>query len=102
MPPPRLLAMLLALALLGCGGPEENATGQEIYLQVCARCHAADLSGAVGPALGEESNAAAQSDQFLIDTISEGRGRMPSFRQTLSREQIERVVGFLRERQEGP
>lgn len=94
----RLLVGLAALALTACG-PDESATGADIYVQVCARCHAADLSGGVGPALGPGSSAAEQTDEFLVQTITDGRGRMPSFRQTLSAEQIERVVGFLRQEQ---
>lgn len=93
--------LLLALLLTGCDGPPADASGREIYVEVCARCHAADLSGNVGPALGAGSNAAQQSDEYLVTTIRDGRGRMPSFRQTLSMEQIERVVGYLRDEQSG-
>lgn len=95
------LAVLLTLlvALTACDGPSSDATGREIYLETCARCHAPDLSGGVGPALGEGTNAAEQTDDYLVTTISDGRGRMPSFRQTLSAEQIDRVVGYLRDEQ---
>lgn len=92
-----LLAVVLVLA--ACDGPAADATGREIYLETCARCHAPDLSGGVGPALGEGSSAAGQTDEYLVNTITDGRGRMPSFRQTLSVDQIERVVGYLREEQ---
>lgn len=92
-------AVTIALTLAACDGPEADATGQEIFAEVCARCHSDDLSGGVGPALGPGSNAAAQSDEFLVTTIMEGRGRMPSFEQTLTAEQIQRVVGYLREQQ---
>lgn len=102
MPPMRLARCLVgglaALMVTACG-PDEAATGPEIYAQVCARCHAADLSGGVGPALGPGSSAAGQPDEFLVQTITDGRGRMPSFRQTLSAEQIERIVSFLRAEQ---
>jgi mono/diheme cytochrome c family protein len=67
-----------------------------VYEQVCARCHDDDLSGGVGPALGPGSNAASQDDDFLRLTISDGRGRMPSFRNTLTPTQIERVISFIR------
>lgn len=99
MQAPRFIGVLLVLALAACEGPGADAGGEEIYMQVCARCHADDLSGAVGPALGEGSHAASETDEYLISTITDGRGRMPSFRQTLSSEQIEQVVAYLRERQ---
>lgn len=99
----RLLPILVAVALTAsaCGGPAEDATGEDIYLQVCARCHGADLGGGVGPALGAESGAADRSDEFLVDTVTHGRGRMPSFSQTLTDGQIERVVAYLRAVQGG-
>lgn len=93
-------ATLALLVLVGCvGRPAPDATGQHIYEQVCSNCHGADLNGGVGPALGQGSNAADQNDDFLRLTISEGRGRMPSFRSTLDDAQIERVIGYLREEQ---
>ncbi len=55
-----------------------------------------DLSGGIGPAIGPGSNAAAQDDDFLVLTITRGRGRMPSFDSTLSDDQIARVVDYLR------
>lgn len=99
----RLLWIMFAVALVvvACGGPAEDASGEEIYLQVCARCHAPDKSGGLGPALDRESEAAKRTDDFLIDAITHGRGRMPSFAQTLSENQIRRVVDYLRRVQAG-
>lgn len=93
--------LLLTLVLGACslGAPSEDATGQEIYGQLCARCHGADLSGGVAPAIGPDSNAAAEDDQYLEFTVSNGRGRMPSF-PSLSSEQIDRLIGYIREVQE--
>lgn len=78
----------------------EDATGEQIYESICARCHGSDLGGGVGPALGPGSDAASQPDEFLITTITRGRGRMPSFSATLNDEQILRVVDYLRSRQQ--
>lgn len=91
-------ALLLTLALTTCspGGPGENATGEEIYAQLCARCHGADLGGRVGPSLGPDSNAAAESDEFIEFTVSNGRGRMPEF-PSLDDQQIDRLVAYIRE-----
>lgn len=93
------LLVLLALVLAACGGPAPDATGAEIFSQVCARCHGAELQGRVGPALGAGSHAAEQPDEYLLTTITRGRGGMPSFSRTLSETQIEAVVGYLREQQ---
>jgi len=96
-----VLALVLVLIGTACvGRPDENATGEEIYLQLCSNCHSSDLSGNVGPALGVGSNAADQPDAFLEMTVLEGRGRMPSFRKSLNQVQVERLVEFLRQAQE--
>lgn len=97
----RTVLLLLAVAVVSCSGaPAPDAGGEEIYRQLCASCHARDLSGGVGPALGAGSAAAALDDDVLTDTISRGRGsRMPAFGQTLDEDQIARVVAYLREQQ---
>lgn len=92
-----MMALCLAVAVSACvERPGEDATGEQIYVEICARCHAGDLSGGVGPALDAGSNASSQPDEFLISAITDGRGRMPSFSQTLTQGQIERVVEYLR------
>lgn len=103
VPMSRLVAIAaLLLFLVACkGGPPANSGGAEVFSQVCATCHSADLSGGIGPALGPGSNAAGRTDEFLITTITHGRGRMPSFRTTLSEQQILDVVAYIREVQSG-
>jgi mono/diheme cytochrome c family protein len=97
-----LLTALLVGTLSACvGRPPEEATGEEIYLQLCANCHGDSLQGAVGPALGPGSDSAQQPDEFLTVAISQGRGRMPSFQSSLSDEQVVRLVGFIRQEQGG-
>lgn len=94
-----LVAALLAAMLCACvGQPAPEATGEEIYLQLCAGCHGDSLQGSVGPALGPESNSAEQPDEFLRVTIRQGRGRMASF-QSLSDDQVDRLIGFIRQEQ---
>lgn len=94
---------LAACLVAGCiGRPPADATGEEIYLQLCSNCHGNDLAGgALGPSLGPGSNSAEQPDQFLEVTISEGRGRMPSFATSLDDEQLGRLIAYLRAEQ-GP
>lgn len=95
-----VVAAAAALALVGCdfGAPPEDATGSEIYAQLCARCHDADLSGGVGPALGPGSVAAQEGRDYMEFTIRNGRGRMPSF-SSLSDEQMSRLLEYLLEEQ---
>jgi mono/diheme cytochrome c family protein len=87
------------MALAACRAPAPDATGEETYRQLCRSCHGEDLAGGVGPALGPGSNASEQDDEFLELTIMRGRGRMPAFGSSLGADQLDRLIGFIRERQ---
>ncbi len=93
-----LAATLMLVSACGTQVPDD-ASGTEIYELVCARCHGSQLGGGVGPALDAGSDAAANTDAYYQQTISRGRGRMPSFGSSLSDEQIDLVIDFLREQQ---
>lgn len=80
--------------------PAADATGAEIYELLCSTCHGDDLNGGLGPALGPGSNSADQDDAFLELTISRGRGRMPSFSGTLTDEQLDRLIEYIRREQQ--
>jgi mono/diheme cytochrome c family protein len=96
-----MTAALIALGGCSVGRPATDATGEEIFTQLCVRCHGADLQGVVGPALGPGSELAGETDDFIAFTIIHGRGRMPSFASTLSEDQVDRVVAYIREVQRG-
>ena len=93
-----MAALLMATSCVG--RPADDASGADIYQQLCARCHGEGLEGATGPAIGMGSNSAAQPDSFLVSAITQGRGRMPSFGTVLSDPQLERLVLFLRDSQQ--
>ncbi|HLV90888.1 MAG: cytochrome c [Acidimicrobiales bacterium] len=95
----KVAAVAAVLAVAGCGvsAPPSDATGEQIYRNLCANCHGANLEGRVGPALGPGSNAAAQPDSFIETTVLHGRGGMPSFRSVLDDDQVQRLIGYLRE-----
>lgn len=95
-----IVLILVALALSACstGPPGETSTGEEIYAQLCANCHGADLGGAIGPALGAGSRIVDEGDQYLEFTITNGRGSMPSF-PSLDAAQLERLIDYIREAQ---
>jgi mono/diheme cytochrome c family protein len=90
--------ILLVVVVAGCTGrPPAEATGQEIYLQLCSNCHGDDLEGGIGPPLGPGSASVEHPDTFLEATIVAGRGRMPSFRSSLDDDQLVRLIGYIRE-----
>ncbi len=89
--------------------PETIAAGREIFAQNCAGCH-----GSNGLGNGEGANALSPSpallaymirrpiavDEYLLWSISEGGlqfdTQMPAFKDKLSRDDIWRVVAFMR------
>jgi len=94
-----IVAVAVLLGACSLGRPADDATGEEIYSQLCARCHGADLGGGIGPAIGEGSPSAEETNDFLEFTIVNGRGRMPSFSTTLDDDQVDRLVAYIREEQ---
>ena len=72
--------LLLVLSACGGGGVPSDATGEEIYVQVCARCHGEDLRGGTGlPLVGEDARSIDKPERYFVQSISAGIGRMPSF-----------------------
>lgn len=98
----RSLVLVLAavVSLSACTGrPAADASGAEIYSQLCARCHGSDLGGGIGPALGAGSDLVDRADDYIEGVIRGGRGAMPAFGNTLDDPQIDRLIGFLRSEQ---
>jgi mono/diheme cytochrome c family protein len=91
------IAFLVLVVAAACTGrPADDATGEEIYLQLCSNCHGDDLAGGIGPNLGMGSESAEQPDEFLEISILQGRGRMPSFQSSLNDEQLDRLIRHIR------
>jgi aldose sugar dehydrogenase len=97
----RIAALVLLTLVSACSSRQlpADATGVQVFSTICARCHGKDLGGGIGPALGQGSEAAGMTDEFYHTTIVHGLGRMPSFGSTLSDQQVERVIEYIREQQ---
>lgn len=116
-----LVALTACLALLaapaipqtaddaGPPPPLGQATGEQVYRQICQGCHMADGAGATGagsyPAFRGNPNLA--SSRYLAVIVLNGRRNMPAFRQPerqdfffpptwLSDQQVADVVNYLR------
>lgn len=77
--------------------------GKTLYAKNCASCHGAKGEGVSAPALGNPMLLATASDAFLRYTISEGRDStpMPSFKDSLSKVEINAITAYLRSRASG-
>jgi len=94
-------AAAFVLAAASCSGPGPDTFGQELYEQTCAVCHGGTGQGTPGrPAIGAGSDAATLTDEQIRGVMSVGPGAMPSFNR-LSDEQVDSLVEYLRELQDG-
>jgi mono/diheme cytochrome c family protein len=96
-------ALALALAVCGCGGSGKNPgpshtsaqSGAQIFSTAgCSGCHtlaAAKATGQVGPNLDNLKPSAAT----VRHQVTNGGGAMPSFRDTLSGDQINAVAAYV-------
>jgi mono/diheme cytochrome c family protein len=101
------MAVLLAMFLTQSRTPAMVAStedGATLFKAKCASCHGADASGntPVGKTLKIKDLRSAEvqgkSDTQLFNTISNGQGKMPAYKTSLSPEQIHLLVAFIRSR----
>jgi mono/diheme cytochrome c family protein len=80
------------------------AAGGRLYGTACAGCHGAKGEGGEGPALNNPVLHQFATDTYLVETIARGRRGTPmepfsepsSVRRTLSPDEIEAIVSFIR------
>jgi mono/diheme cytochrome c family protein len=77
------------------GGEAAPADGKAVFTSAgCGSCHtlaAAGATGTVGPNLDE----AKPSKDLVIERVTNGKGAMPSFKDSLSQQEIEAVADFV-------
>jgi mono/diheme cytochrome c family protein len=91
--------VMLALPITSLAADE----GADLFKAKCAMCHGQDASGKT--AMGEKlkirdlrsAEVQKQTDAELEGIISKGKEKMPAYGSKLSKEQIDKLVGFLRE-----
>ena len=102
-----VLGAAIALAVLGFASragakpPADDAAGEQTYKSNCVVCHAADGTGSpTGKALKAHdlhSDAVQKMTVVQMEAqVSDGKNNMPPFKNTLSKEQIEGVVAYVR------
>ncbi|WP_152397644.1 c-type cytochrome [Paenibacillus cellulositrophicus] len=99
------VSIITVLMLAACGGNssqqnqtntaavETDSEADMLYKKNCLSCHAADLSGKVGPSLKEIESKLSKEE--IMERITLGRGGMPSFKSRLSEQEIEALGSWL-------
>lgn len=94
------LAMASGVLLAPCAYADDAAA---LYKSKCAGCHASDGSGStsVGKALKigdlRADDTQKKTDAQLIEVTTNGKDKMPAFKDKLTAEQIKSLVAYVRE-----
>lgn len=96
-------AAAAGLMLLLSSSARAQETGESLYKAKCAMCHGPDGAGKtpMGQALKipdlHSEDVQKRSDEQLTEIIAKGKNKMPAYEAKLSKEQITKLVGFVRE-----
>jgi len=104
-------ALVLALVGVGCSsapevpvGPDGEpdpvlVLGRDVYESRCANCHGTNGQGGRGPQLNDGASVAAYPDPAdMVAVVAIGlNAAMPAFGESLSPEEIDAVVAYVRE-----
>jgi len=103
------ILFFLLIVLTACAGetfdttfayqPEDLInTGENVYLENCSRCHQLDGEGflRIYPNLVGNPLVTLHDPVPIIETVLNGQGTMPGFRNTLTHEQTAAVISYIR------
>lgn len=101
----------MTIFLIGCApnlqsliGKSRVERGEKIFSEKCNRCHGNEARGKIGPSLVvpkvKDDLEKENEGGFVEETVKNGRGRMPSFGDKLSHDEIHDVLTYLRSFQE--
>lgn len=84
-------------------GDPTLAEGRKLFMMACANCHGPDGTGAMMrqmmPKIGDLTSAELHgrlSDADIINLATNGRDKMPAFKDSLKPEQIQQIVAYVR------
>jgi len=78
-------------------GSGEGSRGEKLFATYCQGCHGPGAKGDIGPDLTDDEWRYGGSDDDIFTTISNGRpGGMPSWKNTLSKEDIQELIKYIR------
>lgn len=97
----KVTSLAVLLVLFGSAFVQAQS-GETVFKKNCVMCHGADGTGKtkMGQKLGAadltSSDVQSLSDEALTQTVHNGRGKMPAFGTTLSDDEIQQVVKYVR------
>jgi len=95
----KMLAFALTIAVLGMIVPAAFAadlTADPNYKAKCAACHGATAEGKPAMKTAPMKDSAAKSDDELTNSITNGKNKMPAYKDKLKPEEIKALVSEIK------
>jgi mono/diheme cytochrome c family protein len=97
------ITALFVLLMIAGSAVAQNTPAKDLFASKCAMCHGPD--GSAQTTMGKNlkirdfhsADVRKQSDADLKAVITKGKGKMPAFEGKLTGQQIDQLVGYLRE-----
>jgi mono/diheme cytochrome c family protein len=97
------LFVLLMIAFAASAVAQSSTPAKDLFASRCAMCHGPD--GSAQTTMGKNlkirdfhsADVQKQSDTDLKTVITKGKGKMPAFDGKLTGEQVDQLVGYIRE-----
>lgn len=97
------IALSVFLLMIAAGAVAQNTPAKDLFANKCAMCHGPD--GSAQTTMGKNlkirdlhsADVQKQSDADLKTVITKGKGKMPAFDGKLTGEQIDQLVGYIRQ-----
>jgi mono/diheme cytochrome c family protein len=95
----KMFALALTVAVLGMIVPAAFAAdlaSDPNYKAKCSVCHGANAEGKAAMKTGAMKDSASKSDEELTNAITNGKGKMPAYKDKLKPEEIKALVSEIK------
>ena len=88
-----IISITIGLSATSFNNENQESTGKEIFEKNCAKCHGKDGTKRLLGAKNLQKSVLTTTENYEI--ITNGKGKMPSWKEKLSTEQINQVIEYL-------
>lgn len=88
-----IISITIGLSAISFNKKNQEFTGKEIFEKNCAKCHGKDGTKRLLGAKNLQKSVLTATENY--ETIANGKGKMPSWKEKLSTEQINQVIEYL-------
>ncbi len=88
-----IISIAVSLSIMSFSKKIQDPTGKDIYEKNCAKCHGKDGAKKAFGVKSLQKSILSATENYEI--ITNGKGKMPSWKATLTPEQINQVIEYL-------